>query len=235
MKTTYSAPLEHTYLDSEIHDKHHNLILKNILSLYELEPNDRVLEIGSGTGRYTKFLIDCGFYVVAVEPDPVLAEKLIQRLKKSQNFELCIQSAESVKIDRKGIRLVCGFHVLHHLDKSILKIFGAKLRAMESKSKDFAGWFFLEPNPWCPFYPIQILLTPGMRFYEEKGIWINKYNEYLGKKKQKVIMGTIGLFPPRDFLKYVPFQLQQLSTTLSSRSSIHRLYMIYGVRCKIKN
>ena len=234
MKTTYSTPLEHKYLDAEIQDKHHNLILENLLSLYELQPGDRVLEIGSGTGRYTKFLIDRGFNIVAVEPDPVLAEKLIQRLKNSPNYELCIQSAESITTTRMGIKLVCGFHVLHHLDKSSLSIFGAKLRAMESENKDFAGWFFLEPNPWCPFYLIQILFTPGMRFDEEKGIWLNKNNEILGTERRKVVMGTIGLFPPRGFLKYVPLRLQRLSTSLSSRSSIHRLYKIYGVRCKIK-
>ena len=30
---------------------------------------------------------------------------------------------------------------------------------------------FVEPNPWCPLFPIQITLTPGMRWAAERGIY----------------------------------------------------------------
>ena len=36
-----------------------------------------------------------------------------------------------------------------------------------------AGWAtgLTEPNPWNPLFPIQITLTPGMRWAEESGIY----------------------------------------------------------------
>jgi 16S rRNA (adenine1518-N6/adenine1519-N6)-dimethyltransferase len=51
-------------------------VIKNIVRFSDIQPEDCVLEIGSGPGALTEALLQSGAYVVAIELDPVLASAL---------------------------------------------------------------------------------------------------------------------------------------------------------------
>ncbi len=61
----------------------HFLINESIAELEveaaELSPGERVLEVGAGIGNLTKYLLEAGCRVVAVEKDPLLAKVLRER------------------------------------------------------------------------------------------------------------------------------------------------------------
>ena len=228
--TLYSEPERHGYLDRKIRDLHHDRIIGHLVELFGLEPGDRVAEIGAGSGRYTEMLLDHGLRVVAIEPDRVLADKLEERLGGTGAVKLAVAMAGERSAYPDDVRLVCGFHILHHLDRPSLEELGALLRELDEGDDGFRGWFFLEPNPMNPLYPVQISLTPGMRFSEEKGIWRRGWQRDLAPDRDSVAMGTIGLFPPREVLLRLPRRLLRAGTRLLKRRSVMRLYSVYGVR-----
>jgi 16S rRNA (adenine1518-N6/adenine1519-N6)-dimethyltransferase len=63
-------------------------VLDRILSSADLQPEDRVLEIGPGTGILTRRLLAVAQSVIAVEIDRDLCAKLTQHLGHQENFHL---------------------------------------------------------------------------------------------------------------------------------------------------
>jgi hypothetical protein len=230
--TTYAAPLAHRYLDLAIGDHHHNAILDHLLAEFGIRAGDPVLELGAGTGRYTAMLLARGLRVTVLEPDPALAEKLRGRLGVQRDLTLASESIAECRWSEVRVRLVCGFHVLHHLDRETLVLLEQGLARLAAAGAGFAGWFFLEPNPRNPLYPLQILLTPGMRFAEERGIWRNDYESLGTPGGGSVRLGTLGLFPPRALVGHLPGSIQRLATRLSRSRAPHRLYAVYGARTR---
>jgi len=63
-------------------------IARKIVSAISVTPDDRVLEIGPGTGVLTKYLVEQAGAVTAVEIDNSLAPQLAERFAGFPNFEL---------------------------------------------------------------------------------------------------------------------------------------------------
>ena len=88
LQTTYVRPELHTYLDATLTDLHHHRILTTLMNYFGLRPGDAVIEIGSGSGRYTEWLLRYGLHVTAVEPDPQLIGKLERRLEGARQLRV---------------------------------------------------------------------------------------------------------------------------------------------------
>ncbi len=71
-------------------------IARKIIAALQLSGDDRVLEIGAGTGVLTKYLIERANQVVAVEIDRHLVEHLRQRYGAASNF--CLHEADILDI-----------------------------------------------------------------------------------------------------------------------------------------
>lgn len=67
--------------------------LRRIVSLAQVKPGDRVLEIGPGLGPLTECLLDAGAQVLAIEKDRRLAELLAERLSGRPGLELVVADA----------------------------------------------------------------------------------------------------------------------------------------------
>jgi SAM-dependent methyltransferase len=224
---TYASPLDHAYLGDFISDLHHNRLIDEICRKFRLTAGSTVLEIGVGSGRFTERLLARGLKVIATEPDPVLFNKLQQELGNNPLLSAAQVDVLSCAPLLARAELVCGFHVLHHIDQSSLDRFGVILRERAAKDKHFKGWFFLEPNPLNPLYFLQIALHPAMRWREEIGIWTNDLRS-LGIRTRRVSLGTVGLFPPRPFVCRLPAKIQCWCTRLKNGSSLVRAYSMYG-------
>ena len=194
--TRYAEPERHAYLHPHV-DPHHRDGVSRILGALGVKAGDRVIELGAGSGRFTDVILDLGVRVLAIEPDPVLLAGLRTRLALREGvtfFEGTIENVASE--DLRSAAAVVGFHVLHHLDRGSLEGLADRLRAEQDRAT-FRGFAFLEPNPWSPLFPIQIALTPGMRFREERGLWGNDYAAVFAPRGVSVgTLGHQGLIPP---------------------------------------
>ena len=61
-----------------------------IESLFGSHIGTQVLEIGSGTGAIAHWLVQRGASVTAVEPEPVLAKKILPRFSSADDIEVII-------------------------------------------------------------------------------------------------------------------------------------------------
>lgn len=76
------------------------IILEQILAAAEIKPDDRILEIGPGTGILTRRLLESAPAVTAVEIDRDLCEKLARSLGKKPNFLLLQGDFLSLDLDK---------------------------------------------------------------------------------------------------------------------------------------
>lgn len=76
-------------------------VVEGILSAAELQPGDRVLEIGPGIGTLTQALAEAGAWVTAVELDKKLPAVLAETLKGCDN--VTIVSGDILKVDIEGL------------------------------------------------------------------------------------------------------------------------------------
>ena len=63
-------------------------VLNNIIAAAQIQPEDRILEIGAGTGILTRKLLKASQAVLTVEIDLDLCRKLVKTLGKEDNFLL---------------------------------------------------------------------------------------------------------------------------------------------------
>lgn len=170
--TLYEDPARHTYMDASNTDAHHRAVLDNVLAYVGLRPGDHVIEVGSGSGRYSELLLAAGLRVTAIEPDQVLYEKSLARLSGHPNLRIVRAGVGELPGDLDPVQALCGFHVLHHLDTRALDRLRGDIDWFSSRrGSNFRGWFFVEPNPFNALYPVQITVQPGMKWREERGIW----------------------------------------------------------------
>jgi hypothetical protein len=196
VSTLYARPERHTYLDAPL-DAHHRQVVHALVTRLGLRAGDGVIEVGAGSGRYTRALLDLELRVIALEPDPKLHAKLAAAVTPDTGATVLALGIGDLRDDLPPVRALCGFHVLHHLDPPTLRTLARDIRRLESTQRGFRGWLFMEPNPWNPLYPLQILLHPGMRFREEAGIWRRDYRDiFAAEGVRYAVLGHVGSVPP---------------------------------------
>jgi SAM-dependent methyltransferase len=227
MSTLYAEPQRHDYLQRPIWDEHHKRIVASLLDRFEIERGHTIAEIGCGQGRYTELLLERGLQVLAIEPDALLAQRLRDRFSGEDHVRVVQAYPYEPSTFPSEVAGLCGFHVLHHLDAAALHRLAVVLRELRLRRPAFRGWFFLEPNPLNILYPLQIAVRAAMRFREEKGIWLNRYDRNLAPAEPSTL-GYIGYFPPGRLAQRLPPLLQRAGTRLSRMPSPLRAYKIVG-------
>ncbi|HIA47682.1 MAG TPA: methyltransferase domain-containing protein [Candidatus Hydrogenedentes bacterium] len=230
LSTTYRDLDAHDYLDTHVQDEHHALMMNHLLrDVFGVCENERVLEVGAGSGRYTELLLERGYQVIATEPDPVMYNRLIERLPDCSALTPQCAGVEELVEQYSDVSPLCGFHVLHHLDEKSLDHLRSAIEGIAAANESFRGWFFLEPNPLNPMYPVQIALTSGMSFSEESKMWRpGMRNRLAPEENGKVRMGNIGLFPPRKSLESIPSWLVKRGTAMGRARLPWSAYTVYG-------
>jgi 16S rRNA (adenine1518-N6/adenine1519-N6)-dimethyltransferase len=93
-------------------------ILEQIITAAKLEPGDRLLEIGPGTGILTRRLLPEIEALVSVEIDRDLCEKLIKKFQKNDNFLLLQGDILSLELEE----LLTKFPKFQHPQKVVANI-----------------------------------------------------------------------------------------------------------------
>lgn len=171
--------------------------VEEVLAFADLQPAERVLDIGCGMGRHSFVLAERGFSVEGLELSPFH----VKRMREFDNGRYNIPAYCSDIVDHPAeldgrFDALVGFFVLHH----ILDLETA-FRSMSRLLRPGGRMVFVEPNPLNPLYYLQILFTPGMAWSAERGI--------LNMRPEKLFtaMASAGLRAPalRRFGFFPPF------------------------------
>lgn len=138
-----------------------------VMAVGGLRGGESVCEWGAGLGRFSRLLLDAGIAVSAIELSPQQSEETRQALGQRDGLSIrCGDIAETLERDGGAFDAMAGFFVLHHLPE-LPRYF----RAAHAALRPGGRMVFVEPNPYHPLFPVQITLTPGMRWSAERGIY----------------------------------------------------------------
>lgn len=156
-------PVRMTPVDTPYVRRHFDELLARAV----LAPHETVCEWGAGLGRFTLLLADRAASVTAIELSPEMSAELGARVADRPDVTVLTGDARALCSERpQAFDLVVGFFVLHHLP-ALAPYFEAAARCLRPGGR----LAFVEPNPWNPLYPLQLTLTPGMRWRNEIGIY----------------------------------------------------------------
>ncbi len=148
----------------------------------ELDSYNTCIELGAGIGRFTPPLVERFDRVCLIEPANAYAKVLEERFA-SARVTVSSDSAEQFLEDwpQDEPVLLTAFHLLHHLTLEQRQSIYAFLIRTRSHG------VFVEPNPWNPLILLQVLVTPGMNFDEER--------QYLQLTRARMVdeIQTVGL------------------------------------------
>jgi ubiquinone/menaquinone biosynthesis C-methylase UbiE len=114
----------------------------------KLEPGSAVLELGCGTGYFTRELVDSGAEIKAIDISPELLEEARKEIT-APNVEFRVDNAYQMSFPGASFDHVIGSSVLHHLD--IRKALSEMYRVLKP-----GGWIaFTEPNMMNPQIALQ--------------------------------------------------------------------------------
>jgi SAM-dependent methyltransferase len=74
-----------------------------VMEMLEVEPGEAILDAGSGSGHYTKALVDAGARVTALDIEPAMIEALGQRL----HVETILGDLMTVPLEPRFDKIVC--------------------------------------------------------------------------------------------------------------------------------
>ncbi len=140
--------------------------LDELLRVADLRPQDRVLEVGCGMGRFTLQLAERGVQVEGLDFSPVLLDRL--RAFERGRFDIPLHVGDALSPPREldgRFDAAVGFFVLHHLQD-----LDDAIKAIARVLKPRGRLVFLDANGYNPLFYLQILITPGMTWQGEKGM-----------------------------------------------------------------
>ena len=113
-----------------------------------LKASDKVLEIGCGTGYFTKEIVKTGAFVTAIDISPELLAIAKSEIQE-KNADFVIENAYEMSFEANSFDSVLGSSVLHHLE--IEKAVSEMYRVL----KQGGTFYFTEPNMMNPQIALQ--------------------------------------------------------------------------------
>lgn len=185
--------VEQPHLKSTV--DHYTLKMAKRLALQaNLNPQDTILEIGCGAGRFTIPLLSLGLKIHGLD----LSKKLLKDLEnlKQKNLVLLEGDLDEIgQLTKVKFNKLIGFFILHHLPQ-----LERSLKSLKKVSQKNSLISFVEPNPLNPMFYPQPFIYKNMSWREEKGFikltpsFIKKSFEKAGFEDIKII--NFGFLPP---------------------------------------
>lgn len=94
-------------------------VLEYLENNANLDANSVIADVGSGTGIFTKLLLDKGYTVNAVEPNDAMRENSVEQLGSYKNFRAVNGSAEDTTLESHSIDLVVCAQAFHWFDQHL--------------------------------------------------------------------------------------------------------------------
>jgi ubiquinone/menaquinone biosynthesis C-methylase UbiE len=93
-----------------------------LYDIVKLNENSTVVDIGAGTGKLSKLLVERGTNVIAVEPNQEMRNASLQILGNEPNFRVVAGSAESTFLHDNSVDFIVCAQAFHWFDRSATKI-----------------------------------------------------------------------------------------------------------------
>lgn len=170
--------------------------VERFIKFAELDTNDEILDVGCGMGKFTLPLAAQGFKMEGLDLSPVLLNELGSRAPETVEIPTHCADILAPPDDLKGhFDKVTGFFMLHHLID-----IEASFKQMHSLLKENGKVVFLDVNPFCALYYIQIFLAPTMSWNAEKGLLNLTPKKITAGLKHagfnKITIKRYGILPP---------------------------------------
>lgn len=170
--------------------------LEKLIQFGKFSYDKRVLDVGCGMGKYTIPLAQKGYNIEGLDLSPVLLETLKTHCSKNIDIPThCIDILNLPDSFSERYDIIMGSFMLHHLiDLSLA------FKQLNSLLKQNGKVVFIDVNPFCPLYYLQITLSPSLSWSAEKGILqltstkIRAYLKQAGFNNIQII--KFGISPP---------------------------------------
>lgn len=134
--------------------------------LFHILPGQKILEIGSGDGKFTGALVaatrgECK--ITAVEFSPEYSVENKKRLSENRVNIVCLESFPG-KLKGEKFDYVVINHLLGHELHSLL------LYEIKSLIKPGGGLLIFEPNPWNPYLQLRNLIQQSLFFFNKRKV-----------------------------------------------------------------
>lgn len=164
-----------------------------VIDAAAIGPDDKVLDVGCGPGKYTIAMARLGIDVTGMDLTPGLVQRLGEVAPDVPAVVGDLAQPPAELLGRFDV--VVGFFVLHHIE-DLAGAFAGVSALLRSGGRFVA----LEPNPWFPGYLVQVTVTPGMSWQGERGIF-NMRPRLLEPLAKTAGLGDFGVerfgaFPP---------------------------------------
>lgn len=93
-----------------------------LYDIVKLDENSTVADIGAGTGKLSKLLVERGTNVIAVEPDQEMRKACEQILGHESNFRAVAGSAESTCLRDNSVDFIVCAQAFHWFDRTVTKM-----------------------------------------------------------------------------------------------------------------
>lgn len=116
--------------------------ISKILELCNVIPSDnvKIADIGSGTGKFTKLLLDKEFMVYAIEPNEQMRTIAENKFINYKNFNSINKTAESTGLEDNSISIITVAQAFHYFDLD--KVKKEFKRILKSDGKVVLLWNF---------------------------------------------------------------------------------------------
>ncbi len=161
-----------------------------------LKPSDIVADIASGTGIFTRLLLENGNSVFAVEPNPEMREMSIDQLESLESYPRLVSiagTAEDTTLRTSSVDFVTAAQAAHWFDLP-------RARAEFARILKAEGWCVLIWNER------KTDSTPFLRDYEE--LLLKYGTDYKEVRHERVTPTIHSFFAPAPFQERV-FPMQQ--------------------------
>lgn len=88
----------------------------------KIDDNSTVADIGAGTGKLSKLLVERGTHVIAVEPNQEMQKASVQILGHEPNFRAVGGSAESTSLRDNSVDFIVCAQAFHWFDRTAARI-----------------------------------------------------------------------------------------------------------------
>ena len=171
-------------------------LIDDVASYADLKPNDRIFEVGCGTGQATKSFAERGFPILATDPGSEMLRSARESLAHFSNVEFLETTFEAWPTDRAAFRLIIAAQSWHWVSPEVR--FGKTAGAL-SRNGSLAVFGHVPvglPGPLLDRFK-EIYLRRIGRWGPPPEAW------YLPNGSFKEWFSASGLFEPVEHRRYV--------------------------------
>lgn len=225
------------WLDALLYDPPaFDAVVETGFNFLNLQPNDRILDMGCGEGKEVLALAQRGLCVIAID----LSFSQLQRVRSlifsqfpAAKVHFVQANAEQLPFAADSFHIVYGKAILHHLDLAYSASQLAKLLVPGGRAS------FAEPMAHHPLIALGRLLTPAMRTQDEHPLTVAELDQFVDLFAQADVQNFFFLAPLSYVFRWLPggerlfvkFHrwLQKIDGRLFARSAFFRRHAWYKV------